>query len=68
MVWKIYKEALGVEIGQLERLSDFDLSDKIVQDLLKKRYGNDIPMQERVISPAAMFESDKLVLVEDVSL
>jgi uncharacterized protein YycO len=64
LVWKIYKEATGIEIGQLEALSDFDLDSKIVQQKMKERYGNNIPKSEKVISPAAMFNSDKLETVE----
>ncbi|HIP48452.1 MAG TPA: YiiX family permuted papain-like enzyme [Lutibacter sp.] len=63
LVWKIYKEAAHIEIGELEQLSDFDLSNKIVQSKMKERYGNKIPMDEKVISPAEMFESDKLITV-----
>ena len=63
LVWKIYKEAANVEIGELEKLSDFDLNHKIVKAKMKERYGSHIPMNEKVISPAAMFASDKLILV-----
>ncbi|MBR9832829.1 YiiX family permuted papain-like enzyme [bacterium] len=65
LVWKIYKQAADVEIGQLERLSDFDLSNNIVQSKLKERYGNNIPMDEKVISPASMFDSDQLITIEE---
>lgn len=65
LVWKIYKEGAGIEIGSLEELRDFDLSNIIVQTKLKERYGNSIPMNEKVISPAAMFNSDKLVTVQN---
>lgn len=65
LVWKIYKEAAGIEIGQLERLSDFDLSNEIVQTKMKERYGENIPMGEKVISPATMFNSEKLVTVDE---
>ncbi|MCB9426075.1 MAG: YiiX family permuted papain-like enzyme [Flavobacteriales bacterium] len=64
LVWKIYKEATGIEIGALEALSDFDLSHKAVQAKMKERYGDNIPLNEKVISPAAMFNSDKLVTIE----
>ena len=63
LVWKIYEEALGIEIGKLETLSDFDLSNEIVQKKMKERYGNNIPADELVISPAAMFNSNKLKTV-----
>lgn len=63
LVWKIYKEAVHVEVGALEKLSDFDLSHEIVQQKMKERYGDQIPMNEKVISPAAMFASDLLITV-----
>lgn len=64
LVWKIYKEALNIEIGKLEYLSDFDLTNEIVQKKMKERYGNQIPLNEKVISPAEMFKSDQLILVD----
>ena len=63
LVWKIYKLAANIEIGQLEKLSDFDLSNDIVKDKIKERYGSNIPMDEKVISPAAMFNSPDLIEV-----
>lgn len=63
LVWKIYKEATDIEIGQLAQLKDFDLSHPIVQQKLHKRYGDHLPLEEKVISPAAMFESELLVTV-----
>ncbi|WP_121666519.1 YiiX family permuted papain-like enzyme [Mesonia aquimarina] len=65
LVWKIYKQATNIEIGQLEQLSDFDLSNEIVKATMKERYGSDIPMDEKVISPAAMFNSEKLITIEE---
>ncbi len=65
LVWKIYKEALNIEIGELQSVSEFDLSSPVVKQKLKERYGNAIPMDEKVISPVAMFESD---LLEEVKL
>ena len=63
LVWKVYKRALGIEIGKLEKLEDFDLSNKIVRKKLEERYGKNIPMDELVISPAAIYNSNKLVSV-----
>ena len=64
LVWKIYKEATGIEIGELEVLADFDLSEEIVKQKIKERYGDNIPLDEKVISPAAMFSSDKLETIK----
>jgi uncharacterized protein YycO len=65
LVWKIYKEATGIEIGALEDLSSFDLTSSIVKQKMEERYGENVPMNEKVISPAAMFDSDKLITVEE---
>jgi hypothetical protein len=64
LVWKAYHRALGLRIGELQKLKEFDLSDAAVQAKLKERYGNQIPMEEDVISPAAMFASPLLIEVE----
>jgi len=63
LVWKIYKKAVGIEIGELEKLGDFNLTDKAVKQKLKERYGDNIPKDELVISPASMFESNELITV-----
>ncbi len=64
LIWKIYERATGLEIGQLEKLSDFDLTNKVVKSKLNERYGEQIPRNETVISPAAIFESELLKTVE----
>jgi uncharacterized protein YycO len=63
LVWKLYKNATGLEIGKPEKMKDFDLSNPIVKEQLKQRYGNNIPMEETVISPAQIFNSDLLETV-----
>lgn len=63
LVWKIYQRALGIEIGGLQQVRDFDLSAAAVQVKLRERYGNKVPLEETVVSPVAMFESELLVTV-----
>ena len=63
LVWKIYKQAADIEIGELEQLSYFDITNDIVKAKMKERYGSNIPMGEKVISPAAMFNSYKLITI-----
>lgn len=60
LVWKIYQRALGVRIGALQPLKDFDLSPPAVQAKMRERYGKHIPWDEPIISPAAMFSSPLL--------
>jgi cell wall-associated NlpC family hydrolase len=56
LVWKIYQRALGVRVGRLQRLREFDLSDPVVLEKMQERYGSDVPLDELVISPSAMFD------------
>jgi uncharacterized protein YycO len=63
LVWKIYERATGIEIGKLGKLKDFDLTNKLVRKKIEERFGNNIPLNELVISPSAMFKSDKLITV-----
>jgi len=64
LIWKIYKRATGLEIGKLQTLKDFDLSDKNVQKIMKERYGNKIPMDEVVISPVSIFDCELLMTIK----
>jgi len=63
LVWKIYKEVFDIEIGKLEKIKDFDLSDKRVEKKVKERYGNRLPLDELVITPDRMFNSNLLKTV-----
>jgi hypothetical protein len=63
LVWKIYKEGAAVEVGQLQKLRDFDLSSPAVRTKMEERYGDRVPLNEPVISPAAIFDSAELVEV-----
>ena len=59
-VWKIYNKALNITIGDLKPLKEFDLSHPAVKEKLTQRYGKNIPMDENMISPGDMYDSDLL--------
>ncbi len=63
LVWKAYERGLGLRLGEPVTLSAFDLSSDIVRTKLHERFGDQVPLREPVISPAAMFES---LLLESV--
>ncbi len=65
LVWKIYKRALNIELGELKKLSSFNLENSIVKQKLKERYGDNLPMDELVISPNDIFNCDKLETIKD---
>lgn len=64
LIWKIYKRATGLEIGKLQKLRDFDLSNEAVKNKMQERYGDKIPLDEIVISPASIFDSELLATVK----
>ncbi len=63
LVWKIYQRSTGLEVGKLQTLREFDFSKPEVQAQLKEKYGDQIPWNEKVISPERMFKSDLLMTV-----
>lgn len=63
LVWKSYDRALGIKVGALKKLKDFDLSDPAVKKLMAERYGNGIPYGETVVSPVDVFDSKLLIEV-----
>lgn len=64
LIWKIYQRTTGLEIGKLQKLQDFDLTNKSVKEKMKERYGNNLPLEETVISPVAIFESELLTTIK----
>lgn len=63
LVWKLYRDSAGIELAPLARLDSLDLQAAAVREKLRERYGNDIPIAEPVISPAAIFSSPLLKTV-----
>ncbi|WP_082118948.1 YiiX family permuted papain-like enzyme [Pragia fontium] len=63
LVWKIYFNALGLKIGQQQKLREFNLTSPAVKAKLTERYGTAIPYNETVISPKSMFDSPLLTVV-----
>jgi uncharacterized protein YycO len=65
LVWKIYDRALGIKIGKQEKIGDFDFSHPLVKQEIKEIYGNNIPLNETVVSPEGIYESNQLILVTE---
>ena len=64
LIWKVYQRATGLEVGKLQKLSDFDLTNEVVKKKMIERYGDKIPMNEIVISPSSIFDSELLTTVK----
>lgn len=41
LVWKAYDRGLGIQLGDLAKLSSFDLSNEVVKRKLGERYGGE---------------------------
>ena len=65
LIWKVYQRSTGIEIGKLQKLSEFDLKNEIVMKKMTERYGDKIPMNEIVISPSAIFDSELLTTIKE---
>ncbi|MBP4138644.1 YiiX family permuted papain-like enzyme [Flavobacterium geliluteum] len=65
LVWKIYKNGAGITLCPLHALKEFNLNDQRVQEILKQRYGNHIPLKEKVVAPSNLFESELLETIID---
>jgi hypothetical protein len=63
LVWKVFERTLRVELGDLRRMKDFDFSSPEVQQQLKSRYPDGVPLDETVVSPQDVFQSSLLVTV-----
>jgi uncharacterized protein YycO len=63
LVWKIYEDALGVKLGAPRPMKEFDLTSAEVKRVMSERYGEKIPLNEPMISPQQVYESDLLETV-----
>lgn len=65
LVWKIYKNGANIGLCKLESLKNFNLSNPKVKEILVERYGNNIPLDEKVVAPSQLVDSDALITVMD---
>ena len=67
LVWKLYNVHTGLQLGNLQKLKDFDLTHPAVKQIMRERYGDNIPWEEETISPGEMFDSPLLQTVHTSS-
>ena len=64
LVWKAYANGLGIQLTTPERFKDFPLNGPHAQRLIQERYiaqGRQLNLEEPVVSPVALIESDLLI-------
>ncbi|MBD3403526.1 YiiX family permuted papain-like enzyme [candidate division GN15 bacterium] len=64
LVWKMYTNGAGIELCPTRELGDYILSHPVVQQKLKERYGSNVPLEQEVVAPADLFNSERLRLVD----
>jgi len=64
LVYKIY-ETVGVELCDKNTFSDYNLSSKEVQTAIKKRYNTELDMNETVVTPVDLSNSNRLTTIFD---
>lgn len=60
LVWKIYDRALGIDLGKPQKMRDFDLTHPVVKAKLQERFGDAVPLEETVVAPSTIFDSQLL--------
>ncbi|HMK06845.1 MAG TPA: YiiX family permuted papain-like enzyme, partial [Flavobacterium sp.] len=65
LVWKIYKNGANIELCKLASLKSFNLTNPKVKEILAERYGNNIPLEEKVVAPSQIVDSELLETVID---
>ena len=64
LVYKLYNNALQIELCKPRKLSDFDLNNPLVKEKLNEKYGNKIPLSEPMVSPEDIYKSALLINVK----
>jgi hypothetical protein len=64
LVYKLYNNALQIQLCQPRKLRDFDLSNPLVKSQLDKKYGNHIPLEEPMVGPGDISASALLEVVK----
>jgi hypothetical protein len=63
LVWKVFERGAGIRLGEQQTIADFDLAHPAVQAKVKERYGDQVPLDEVVVSPVAIFNATDLITV-----
>jgi len=64
LVYKIY-ETVGVELCDKNTFSDYNLSSKEVQTAINKRYNTELNMNEPIVTPVDLSNSNLLITIFD---
>jgi len=63
LVYKAYKSAVQLELGNLVPLSSLDLSSAVAQELIERRVQGNLDLDQVLVTPASMLQDSDLTLV-----
>lgn len=68
LVWKCYKEVLGIELCKLKNFESYELDDPEVAKVIVKRFGSraKIPKNHKIVAPSDIVESKLLKEVTEL--
>lgn len=61
LVYKLFRDGAGVELGAPHPLGDYDLSDPEVHAAAMQRFGGVVPTDALVVAPVDVYDDDELV-------
>lgn len=63
LVYKAYKSALGLDVGELSAMGTFDLTSAEVQALIQARTSGHVDESEPVVAPASLLVDNDLMVI-----
>jgi hypothetical protein len=63
IVWKLYRRITGLSLGDLHPMGSYDLRNVAVMTEARDRWGKNLPLQQLVIAPQDIYDSDLLETV-----
>jgi hypothetical protein len=67
LVWKAYRDGLGIRLCEPRPLRDYDLDSDLVQRVMRERYGAAPPLDEPMVAPSTLFDCPLLRTVAERS-
>lgn len=64
LIWKVYKDAFGIELSAPEKFKEFPTNGPHAQKLIRDRYvsqGRQLNMEELVVTPVALVETSQMI-------
>jgi len=63
LVYKMFKNGAGVDVGEFTKFGDFKLDDPLVQFWVKEYFPDGPNMKEKVVSPVSIYDDTTLVTI-----